>query len=443
MINDKPLPSNREVEISLLANIFMKNDIMADCIGLIQSKDFYYNSNQIIYEKLEELYKKSIPIDLTIFLNNLNKDKIESIGGITYLSEIIGSEVSIDNYKEYIKIIKNLSTKRKVIRECTVALGEAYDEDIDIQEVISTLEAKMLNTSTTDVENRTVNLQELMSESIDLIEFGYKNGGQLLGTHTGYKALDNAINGFVKGDLVIIAARPSMGKTALSMEMLNKLPKDKKGLIFEMEMPKGKLGIRMLAPRTYINPQNLSRGLIKDNDFITITNEAGQIANKNNVFINCRTNLSVGEIRAECKKIKIQNGLDVIFVDHIGKVRPDNIKDSKNNQIGQISEGLKNLAMDLDICVVVLSQLNRMVESRNDKHPVMSDLRDSGNVEQDADEILMLYRDDYYAEREGRQSKNPGLLEVLVAKNRDGFAGKINLYYNTNYQVISETPIFH
>ena len=232
-------------------------------------------------------------------------------------------------------------------------------------------------------------------------------------------------------------------KTALSMEMLNKLPKDKKGLIFEMEMPKGKLGIRMLAPRTYINPQNLSRGLIKDDDFITITNEAGQIANKNNVFINCRTNLSVGEIRAECKKIKIQNGLDVIFVDHIGKVRPDNIKDSKNNQIGQISEGLKNLAMDLDICVVVLSQLNRMVESRGDKHPVMSDLRDSGNVEQDADEILMLYRDDYYAEREDRQSKNPGLLEVLVAKNRDGFAGKINLYYNTNYQVISETPIFH
>ena len=212
MIHDKPLPSNKGVEVSLIANIFMKNDLMADCIGSLQAKDFYYNSNQIIYAKLEELYKKSIPIDLTIFLNNLNKDKIESIGGITYLSEIIGSEASINNYKEYIKIIKNLSTKRTVIRECTVALGEAYDEDIDIQEVIGTLETKMLNTSTTDVENRTVNLQELMSESIDLIEFGYKNGGQLLGTHTGYKALDNAINGFVKGDLVIIAARPSMGR---------------------------------------------------------------------------------------------------------------------------------------------------------------------------------------------------------------------------------------
>lgn len=167
------------------------------------------------------------------------------------------------------------------------------------------------------------------------------------------------------------------------------------------------------------------------------------MAYKNNVFINCRTGLSVSEIKAEAKKIKIQNGLDVIFVDHIGKVRPDNPKATKNDQIGQISEGFKNMEMDLDICCVVLSQLNREVEKRTDKHPIMSDLRDSGCIEQDADEILMLYREDYYAECEGRKSNRPGLLEVLVAKNRDGNVGAIKLYYNTNYQIISDCPILN
>jgi len=439
---DNQLPSNKEVEIALIANIFLKNDIIADCIGTLKKNDFYYNSHKVIYSKLVELYKKSTSIDLLIFINNISKETLKSIGGITYLSEIVGSEVSTVNYIQYIKTVKNLSIKRELIKACQEALNMAYGEEVDIRGVIDTLETKIHSASDIS-EEKTVNLEELMTQSIDLIDNGYKNGGQLLGTTTGYKLLDNAINGFVKGDLCIIAARPSMGKTALSMEMLNKLPLGKKGLLFEMEMPKGKLGIRMLAPRTCINPQDLSKGLIKDTDFNVIQKEAEKMAFKNNVFINCRTGLSVSEIKAEAKKIKIQNGLDVIFVDHIGKVRPDNPKATKNDQIGQISEGFKNMAMDLDICCVVLSQLNREVERRTDKHPIMSDLRDSGCIEQDADEILMLYRDDYYAEREGRKSNRPGLLEVLVAKNRDGNVGAIKLYYNTNYQIISDHPILY
>jgi len=439
---DKPLPNNKAVEATLIADIFLSNDIMVDCIGTLKAEDFYYKPHEIIYSTLLGLYKKNIPLDLPIFINNIKKETLSSIGGITYLTEIVGSEVSTYNYKEYIKIINNLSIKREVIKACNEAMSMAYGEETDIRNVIDSLETKILNTSDID-EEKTANSEDLMIESINIIENGYKNGGQLLGTSTGFKALDNAINGFVKGDLVIIAARPSMGKTALSMEMLNKLDPDKKGAIFEMEMTKGKLGIRMLAPRTYINPQNLSKGLIKDTDFKVILKEAGEIAFKNNIFINCRTRLSVAEIGAEAKKIKIRNGLDIVFIDHIGKVRPDNPKATKNDQIGQISDGLKNMAMDLDICCVVLSQLNRDVEKRPDKHPVMSDLRDSGCIEQDADEILMLYRDDYYAESEGRQSKNPGVLEILVAKNRDGFRGALKLYYNTNYQIISEQPIFH
>lgn len=439
-MNDKPLPNNKSVEMALIADIFKKNDIMADCIGKLKPNDFYYKPHENIYSKLMDLYKKSISIDLITFTNNINKETLKGVGGITYLSEIIASEAITSNFKQYLNIIKELSVKRELIKACQNALSEVYSEEIEAKSVIDTLETKLMNTGDTE-ENKTINLEKLMQDSISLIEDGYKSGGKITGITTGYRRMDNAINGFMKGDLVVIAARPSMGKTALVMNILNNFPIENKAALFEMEMSQGKLGIRMLAPKTLINSNDLSRGQIKDEYFNLILQKANEISLKNNVYINCKAGLSVSEIKAECKKIKIQNDLQLIFIDHIGKIKPDNLKDTKNNQIGQISEGLKNMAKDLDICVVVLSQLNRAVEARQDKRPMLSDLRDSGNIEQDADAILMLYREDYYAERENTQSKTPGVLEIMVAKNRDGQAGLIKLFYNTKYQIITEKPL--
>jgi len=283
----------------------------------------------------------------------------------------------------------------------------------------------------------TVNSEQLMETTLNAIEKGYNEGGKITGISTGYNNLDSAMNGLVKQDLILIAARPSMGKTALIANILSNIPKESKILMHELEMSKEKIGIRLLAAKSLRNPQDLARGNINDNDFEILGKKCNEISAKDNLYLNCKAGLTFGEIRAEAKKIKLQHGLDILIVDNIGKIKPDNIKASRNDQLGQISEGLKSLAKDLDICVVALSQLSRACESRPDKHPQLSDLRDSGNLEQDADTILFIYRDDYYAERENRESKKPGVMEIMVAKNRDGECGALELAYITKYQLIT------
>lgn len=436
MLN-KPLPQNMEAEKQFLSMLFIKNDIVADIINYIKPNDFYKTSHMMIYEKIIQMYSNNIPIDVITFTNSISKEQLSSIGGITYLSEIQTTAMTTAQYKTYAHMIKKLSDQRNIIKNCMEAVATAFENNSDPKLIIDKLESSFVNMNEYSQEG-TVNAGELMDSTINMIEENYKNGGQITGISTGYFPIDRATNGFVKGDLLIIAARPSMGKTALTMNMINNIDKKYTAMLFELEMSKEKLGVRMLAPKALKNSTQLARGQIKDEDFGIITAKAGEIANKNNFFLNCKSGLSLMEIRAEAKKIKIKHGLDIIFIDHIGKVRPDNLKASRNDQIGQITEGLKNMAKELDVCVVALSQLSREVEHRADKRPQLSDLRDSGNIEQDADEILFLYRDDYYAEREDRESKNPGIMEILVAKNRDGEVGMIELVYQTEYQIITE-----
>lgn len=440
---NKPLPNDRIAEITLLSNIFNKNDIIVEVIGTLKPIDFYDKANEIIFNKMLELYTKNIPLDVITLSNNMDKELLKSIGGITYLSEITGYSPSTANYKSYIKLIKDLSDKRQIIISCQEALSEALENSTDTKQIIDKLETSFININKEEEQERTVNSSELMESTVMVIEEGYKRGGAIPGITTGYIPLDNATNGFNKEDLFVIAARPSMGKTALTLNVLSKLPKKYNAMLFELEMSKEKLGIRLLASKALRNSRDLARGKIKDKDFEVIMRKANEIATKDNIFINTKPNLSINEIRAEAKKIKIKHGLDVIFVDHIGKIKPDNLKSSRNDQIGQICNGLKAIAKELNVCVVVLSQLNRACEQRNNKRPMLSDLRDSGNVEQDADQIIFLYRDDYYAEREGRESSKPGILEILIAKNRDGEAGIIELYYNTEYQIITEKSVFN
>lgn len=442
MINQQ-LPNDRIVEMTLLSNIFNKNDIMVETVGTLKPIDFYYKPNEIIFSKMLELYTKNIPLDVITLSNNIDKELLKSIGGVTYLSEIMTCSSSTANYKTYIKLIKSLSDKRQIIISCQEALTEALENNTDTKQIIDKLENSFININKEEQQEHTVNSSELMESTVISIEEGYKRGGVIPGITTGYSSLDNATNGFNREDLFVIAARPSMGKTALTLNMINKLPQQYNAMLFELEMSKEKLGMRLLAPKILKNSRDLARGKVNDKDFEIIMRKSSEIASKNNIFINTKPNLSINEIRAEAKKVKIKYGLDIIFVDHIGKIKPDNLKSSRNDQIGQICNGLKSIAKELNVCVVILSQLNRACEQRNNKRPMLSDLRDSGNIEQDADQIVFLYRDDYYAEREGRERARPGILEILIAKNRDGEAGIIELYYNTEYQIITEKSIFN
>lgn len=441
MDNLKALPNNLAAEAALLADIFISNDLVVEAIGVLKPEDFYATSNKLIYEKLIELYKKNIAIDMITFTNSMGKEALESIGGFSYLSNIIGSEATTVNFKEYIKIVKDLSRRRILIKSCQAALESAFNEEAETKDIICKLEENFIQMDTVET-NKTIDITRLLQKTLNMIESNYKNGGKITGISTGYRPIDNATNGFVKGDLMLIAARPSMGKTLLALNMLSKLPKENRAVLFELEMKEEKLGVRLLASKTLLNAKALGRGKIQGQDFNLLVRKCGEFTMKDNLFINCKSNMTTGEIAAEAKKIKIQNGLDIVFIDHLGKIIPDNPKASRNDQIGQITNNLNIIAKDLDVCVVALSQLNRSTETRADKHPTLSDLRDSGNLEQDADEILFIYRDDYYAERENRESKKPGILEIMVAKNRDGEVGLIELAYDLKMQLITEKSTF-
>lgn len=429
-------PSDVRAEQEVLSTIFSNNESIYEIIGYLSHKDFHSTQHQIIYKTMLDMQMKDIPIDVVTLSSSLGKDKVQSVGGITYLAQLSNSGLRTTNIKTYADIVKTLSQKREIIQSCSEALREIHETDPQV--VIDKLENKFMSFTSDREEEKTISLPELMEMTLNNVEENYKSGGKINGIPTGYRKLDNAINGLVKKDLVLIAARPSMGKTALTMNIIGNIPKEYNVMLFELEMSAEKIGYRLTAQQALLNATELSRGKLKENDFGVIAKKASIMADKNNFYLNCKSSMSIAQIRAEAKKIKIKYGLDVIFVDHIGKIRPDNPKASRNDQIGQISEGLKALAKDLDVCVVALSQLNRECEKGADKHPMLSHLRDSGNLEQDADTIMFLYRDDYYAEREDRDSKSPGTIEVMVAKNRDGEVGKLELYFKPEYQLVTE-----
>jgi len=418
-----------ETELTILSDVLMDNDIMAECIGVLTESDFDSSQNAIIYKAMTEMYKNRIPIDPVTLVNTLG-DKFKAIGGMKYLMKLQSASPGTAGWKQHLNIVKKESERRTLIMACAKAIDQAENE-IDPQEIISELESAFIRS---DDQHKIVDLAELFGITLQMIEDGYNHGGEINGVTTGFTALDNATGGFNKGDLMIVAARPSMGKTALILNMMNNIPKGDNAVLFEMEMSEGKLGARLMSSKVGINPKLLSRGAVSEIDFEPIIKVTGMAGEKNNLFFDCRAGLTVGQIRAEVKKLKIKHGLSVVFIDHIGIMRPDNPKASRNDQVGTISRELKAIAKDLDVCVVCLSQLNRGVESRTDKQPALSDLRDSGNVEQDADQVLLLYREDYY-----KDDNDPvSAFEIIIAKNRDGEVGKILLQYDTNTQLIYE-----
>ena len=419
-----------ETELTILSDILLDNEIMADCIGVLKDKDFQERTNGIVYQAMSEMYRNRIPIDPVTLANFLGDKSYAAIGGMKYMLKMQSASPGKAGYKQHISIVKTESDRLKLIRACQQAIQEAEEEG-NPADIISKLESSFVRT---DERHKVVDLAELMGITLAMIEQGYQRGGVLPGITTGYTALDNATGGFNRGDLMIVAARPSMGKTALILNMMSNIPKEHNAMLFEMEMAEGKLGARLMSSRVGINPKLLSRGSIHEIDFEPIIKITGLSGEKNNLYFDCRAGLTVNQIRAEVKKIKIKHGLSVIFIDHIGIMRPDNPKSSRNDQIGVISRELKAIAKDLDVCVVCLSQLNRGVEGRADKQPGLSDLRDSGNIEQDSDQVLLLYREDYYKDENDIVSN----FEIIIAKNRDGECGKILLQYDTNTQLIYE-----
>jgi replicative DNA helicase len=432
----KALPHSIEAEQQVIGSILTNNESIYDVVDLVRAEDFYRSSHQILYKTMLEMTDKRIPIDMVTLTNTLGADRVQSIGGITYIAQLTASVISSSNIKKHAEIVKEKSDRRKVIKTCNEALQKAYNQENQVKGIIGALEDELLNVGT-ETEKKILTDEGLMAKTLTMIETNYKNGGDISGLKTGLKTLDQATNGVVKGDLIVIAGRPSMGKTVFALNIADNLAKNSKVAVFELEMSGEKLGARRLAAQTCINATRLPRGKITDKEWALLASKANEIAFRNNMFTDTTAGITMQEIKAKCKKLKIKYGLDVVIIDHLTLITASRKRERRDLEIADITSMAKIMAKDLDVAVILLSQLSRAVEQRADKIPMLSDLRESGTIEQDADLVMLLYRDEYY----NLETEKKNILEVIIAKQRDGKTGTIEFSYKPEYQLVTDKPL--
>lgn len=433
-MDNRPLPQNIEAEKEVLSSIIQNEKILCDIAEILTPEDFYSIKNKIIYETVIDLFKEDTKISSTTIITKLGSN-IKEIS-ITYIAELTGYTIAIEQQAiASAKVIKELSKRRKIIEQSQLLLQQAYDTKNDLSQLLGTFENEI--TFAEDKSNIWT-MEQTMSATIETVENSYNNGGKVVGMETGIKALDIALNGFQKGDVVIIAGRPSMGKTVLSLNLAERLSRNNVVYYASLEMRKEKLGTRLLAAKSKINSLQISTGKITDDNWTKIAKDSSLLAT-NKLFIDDSSELSMIDIKARCKKLKMQHKLDIIFIDHIGLLKPHTKRATRDLEVGDMSRMGKILAKELDCTVIFLSQLNRTCENRGDHRPILADLRESGNIEQDADTVIMLYRDEYYK----KESEDKGIMEVLIRKNRDGQLGTVKLAYLEQYQLVGELDFTH
>lgn len=428
-MESKMLPHNLESERELLGSLMKNNSFILDAIQILTPNDFYETKHKKIYEGIIELFKENTTVDLVTVATKLSTS-LKYIGGITYISELFGCAMAI-GAKAHIDIIKQCSIRRMIIHQCNVMSNSAYT-NVNPKDIINKFENEMLDISTEGSQILTAG--EVMAKTLNFVEENYRNGGGIIGMSCGLKTIDNATDGFIKKDVVVIAARPSMGKTLFAMAIADGLSKENKVALFELEMGEEALGVRQLASKSMINGVKLRRGDLNDKEWSDISNAAQNIATRK-LWIDTTSSQTIFDIKAKVKKLKMQNGLDCVIIDHIGLLEETNKNNmNRNLHIAEITRQAKIMAKDLDINVILLSQLSRAPEQRADHRPIMSDLRESGNIEQDADLVMFLYRDEYY----DAETEDKNILEVGITKQRNGKTGSLNMFIDLGIQVIAD-----
>ena len=438
MLQDRTLPHSKLAEKSVLAAMFIKPD---EIIPKVQSElfveDFYVEENIILYQAFIDLFSDGTVVDTITVAEYLRKNNlIEKIGGF---STIIGLNDAISttaNVNHHVNIIKEKSTLRKLIDAGEEIVSKAYDDSDEIENIIDTAEKRIFSiTSRDNSTGEFEHISTIISRTISRINALYNSGGGLPGIATGFKDLNKTTSGLQKSDLILLAARPSMGKTGFVLNLASniaiKSPQNrqpKKVGIFSMEMSKEQLAQRMLSTSTGIKSQDIRTGKMKKEEWDLLQAKSNEIS-KGNLYIDDTPGLTVAELRSRARKLKSSKGLDLVIIDYLQLMQGKKSKGGEVNrqqEISEISRALKALARELDIPVVALSQLSRAVEMRAEKRPLLSDLRESGSLEQDADIVMFLYRDDYY----NKESTNQNIAELIVAKNRNGPTETIRLQFN-------------
>lgn len=420
-------PHNLEAEQSILGGLMVDSYAWDQVSSVLTEEDFYKIAHRKIFAVIAELQAKSQPIDIITVSNLLTeKRELEAIGGPSYLAEVMNSTPTAAHIETYAKIVQEKSLLRRLILMSGEIIEKAYVESYEtVETFLDEVEGKIFSITEKKKTQGLVGAAELIKESVNRLTELFEHKTDFTGVPSGFVSLDKMTSGFNPGELTIIAARPSMGKTAFSLNIVqNVVLREKKSLAyFSVEMGKEQLMMRMLASEARINLSDLRVGNINDNAWPRLIDKASRMAEAR-LFIDDTSGISPFEIRSKCRRLKAQHGLDMIVIDYLQLMDLKQKVESRERAVSEISKTLKAIAKELQVPVIALAQLNRGVEGRSDRRPMLSDLRESGSIEQDADVIMMLFREDYY-DRENPDVK--GLSEVIIGKQRNGPTGTVKL----------------
>ncbi|MCR6108532.1 replicative DNA helicase [Salipaludibacillus agaradhaerens] len=429
---DRTPPQNIEAEQAVLGAIFLEDQALITASERLIPEDFYRVAHQRIYSVMLELSSKSEPVDLVTVTSELEtKNWLEETGGVSYLSDLANAVPTAANISYYSQIVEEKSLLRKLIRVATNIATEGYAADEDVEAILSDAEKAILEVAQKRSAGEFADIKDVLIEAFDKIEMLQHTAGEVTGIPTGFTELDRITAGFQRNDLVIVAARPSVGKTAFALNISQNVATktDENVAIFSLEMGADQLVMRMLCAEGNIDAQRLRTGRLEDEDWQRLTMAMGSLS-KAGIYIDDTPGIKVKDIRAKCRKLKKERGLGMIMIDYLQLIQGDSRSgEGRQQEVSEISRELKGLARELELPVIALSQLSRGVESRQDKRPMMSDIRESGSIEQDADIVAFLYRDDYY----DQESENKDIIEIIIAKQRNGPVGTVELAFVKEY----------
>ena len=429
MINNL-MPQNVEVEMNLLGCLINNSKKIDDISYILDATDFYLDKHKAIYKAILELNSKGI-VDLITLTNYVkSKNIIEQCGGISYLSELATTALYSFNVIEYANIVKDKAKRRILINAARQMIEKSYG-DTELENIVESIEDDLVIAASKNKDDDPVAISDAISNALLNIESTWKEGGRIQGVTTGFKEVDKVISGLKKGDFIILAARPSMGKTAFALNIGQCASKEGCVGIFSLEMSQEQLMNRLISARALVELGNIQNGSLKEDEFEKIALSANDLSSRK-IFIDDKS-MTISQIESKCKTLKRKSGLDVVIIDYLQLIEGTERNTSREQEVAKISRKLKKLAMSLDITIIALSQLSRAPEQRADHRPMLSDLRESGAIEQDADVIIFLYRDEYY----NKESEDKNIAEVILGKNRNGEVKTIKLGWVGKYQRFS------
>lgn len=436
----RSLPQSTEAEQSVIGSMIIDKTAIAQVLERLKEEDFYRDGHKILYKAIKEMFQKDMAVDLLTILEYLKStDMLEKAGGVTYISELSASVPTTANLSAYIKIVEEKSLLRKLIKSSTKIIEESYNGQDDVEKVLDAAQKKIFDIAEKKNSGDYEALSSVLERGFLEIERLFNNRGEITGVSSGIKDLDEKTSGFQKGEMVLIAARPSMGKTtfALNIAETAALRHGKSVVIFSLEMPREQLAYKLLCSEASVDMLKLRTGNLDDEDWERIAKATGPLS-KAKIYIDDTAGLSVMEMRSKCRKIKMEHGIDMILIDYLQLMSGSNTE-SRQQEVSEISRSIKALAKEMECPVIALSQLSRAPEQRADHRPMLSDLRESGSIEQDADVVMFLYRDEYY----NKESEDRGTAECIIAKQRNGPVGTVKMAWIGAHSKFADLDLVH